>query len=604
MDNMLLEKYRFKIVYKILIFTILISFVPMILLSILFYNKIAQAVKAEVVASYDHISEQYASNIEYKLALYENIMEEISSNALVQDFLLFLQQVDDPQEISKARVTILEEVNKYLSNKLITGLNSITLYPLGNKAVLYHEHLGNIKNLDNYQWIKSIIDSDSTYHFYSYYDWAKKQVISFYSVIRSGRKYANFNKIGLIRLDTYASNLFALTKPSVSKDNMKIVILDENTDILYDIGDLNISNENKKQIIESVYSNKQHVEISRNKYIVINRQISKYGWSILLLLEYNEISKKIYDGTLFTIIMTLVIYIILFIICLIFSSSMSRRLKILTDKMKKVKAGALVIEPTVGGSDEIAYIDKNFNDMVVKLNDMINQNYIQNIKKKEAELRTLRFQINPHFLYNTLELINSMASVYDCDDIGIVSQKLGQMIRYNISNINSDFATLYEEIEHIQNFYTIQKMRFGDNIKIIIDVPDELLEHEIPRFILQPIVENAFKHGFRSNKLEGTIKISARIIGQHLYVIIEDDGEGMEQERLEFVSSYINNEKINNGYIGENDARESIGLYNVNSRIKLCYGDDYGIQIESEKEIGTKIIIRIPSVQCRRLYND
>lgn len=603
-NNMSLGNYKFKIAYKILIFTILISFIPMILLSILFYKKIVQTVKAEVIASYDHISEQYVSNIEYKLALYENIMEEIASNILVQDFLLFLQQVSDPQEISKARVTILEDVNKYLSDKLITSLNGITLYPLGNKAVLYHSHFGNIKNLDNYQWIISIINSDSINHFYSYHDWAKKNVISFYSIIRDRSRYASrVNKIGLIRLDTYASDLFALIKPSHSKDNIKIVILDENADILYDIGGLDISDAKKQEIIESLHSRKQHVKINSDKYIVINRQISKYGWSTLLLLEYSEISKKIYDGTIFIIIMTLIIYVILFIICLIFSSSMSSRLKILTDKMEKVKAGMLVTQPTVGGSDEIAYIDNNFNDMVVKLNDMINQNYIQNIEKKEAELRTLRFQINPHFLYNTLELINSMASVYDCDDIGIVSQKLGQMFRYNISNINSDFATLYEEIEHIQNYYSIQKIRFEDNIKIIIDVPDELLEYEIPRFILQPIVENSFKYGFRSDKLQGTIKISARTMGQYLYIFIEDDGEGMERERLEFVKSYINNEIIDNGYLGEKDARGSIGLYNVNSRIKLCYGDTYGIQLESEKGKGTKVIIRIPSVQCGGLHD-
>lgn len=602
-----LRNYKFKIAYKILIFTILISFIPMILLSILFYKKIVQTVKDEVIASYDHISQQYVSSIEYKLALYQNIMEEISSNILVQDFLLFLQQVTDHQEISKARVTILEDVNKYLSDKLITSLNGITLYPLGNKAVLYHSHCGNIKNLDNYQWITSIINSDSINHFYSYHDWAKKNVISFYNVIRDRSKYASKNnKIGLIRLDTYASDLFALTKkPLYSKGNMKIIILDENGDILYDIGDLNISNTKKEEIIEAAHNREQIIKINDNKYIVINRQISQYGWSTLLLLEYGEISKKIYDGTAFLIIMTLIIYMILFAVCIVFSLSISRRLKILTAKMQKVKAGILVTQPTVGGNDEIAYIDNNFNDMVVKLNEMINQNYIQNIEKKEAELRTLRFQINPHFLYNTLELINSMASVYDCDEIGVVSQKLGEMFRYNIGNIDSDFATLYEEVEHIQNYYSIQKIRLEDNIRVIIDVPDELLEHEIPRFILQPIVENAFKYGFGNNKLQGTIRIRARTMGQHLYIMVEDDGEGIEKERLEFVKSYISNEKTNiNDYLGEKDARKGIGLYNVNSRIKLCYGDTYGIQIESEKGKGTKVIIRIPIAQHGGVYDD
>lgn len=596
-----LGKYKYKIAYKILIFTVLISFIPMIILSVMFYKKIAEMVKSEVIASYDHISQQYVSSIEYKLSLYENIMGEISSNILVQDFLLFLREVTDSKAISDARVTILEDVNKYLSDKLITSLNRISLYPLGNRTVLYHSHIGNARNLDNYEWILSILKTDKVSHYYSYYDWAQRHVISFYNVVRDSSKYASrINKIGLIRLDTYASDLFAIPKPPDSKDNIKIIILNENKDILYHIGDLAIPQ--KEKIVQSVYNGVQYVNVGKDKYIIINRPISKYGWSTLLFIEYSEINKKVYDGTAFLIIMTFIIYLVLFVICLIFSSSMSSRLKILIDKMRKVKAGILVTQPIIKGNDEIAYIDDKFNDMVAQLNDVITQNYIQNIEKKEAELRALRFQINPHFLYNTLELINSMASVYDCDDIALVSQKLGQMFRYNISNIDSDFATLYEEIEHIKNYYVIEKIRFEDNIKVIFDVPDELMEYEIPRFILQPIVENAFKYGFRNNKLQGEIIISAKTLGKHLYIVVEDNGEGIERERLEYIRRYLNDQTINmNHYLSE--GRRGIGLYNVNSRIKLCYGDDYGLQIESQKGKGTRVIMRIPRKSPGRLYD-
>ena len=111
------------------------------------------------------------------------------------------------------------------------------------------------------------------------------------------------------------------------------------------------------------------------------------------------------------------------------------------------------------------------------------------------------------------------------------------------------------------------------------------MEYEIPRFILQPIVENAFKYGFRNNKLQGEITISAKTLGKHLYIVVEDNGEGIERERLEYIRRYLNDQTINmNHYLSE--GRRGIGLYNVNSRIKLCYGDDYGLQIESQKEKG------------------
>ena len=593
-------KYRFKIAYKIFIFTILVSIIPMFFLSTLFYNRMVQVVKNEMIASYEHAAQQYVSNVEYKLGLYENIMGEISSNKLVQDFLLFLQQADDPREISKVRATVLEDINRYLSDKWISNLNRITLYPLGNKTIMYHSHISDIKNIDNYERIEIVLNYGNTNLFYSYKDWAHRDVISFYNVVTDSSKYASKNRdnrIGLIRLDTYATDLFALTKVTNAQDNIKLIILDKDMNRFYGIDGPDVWDRGAEGIIQALYNGEKYVKINDEKYLITKKEISKYGWSTILLLEYSEINKKIYEGTAFILIVNLIVYVILFVVCIMFSSSMSNRLKILIDKMHKVKLGILVNKPRVKGNDEIALIDSHFNDMVVQLNDLIKESYIRNLEKKEAELKALRFQINPHFLYNTLELINSMASVYDCDEIGMISQKLGQMFRYNITDLDSDFTTLREEIDHIQNYYSIEKIRFEDNVKVVIDVPDELLGYRIPRFILQPLVENAFRYGFGGDKLQGTIRINADIMGEHLYIFVEDDGDGMVQERLEFLRSYINDEETKMiEYLDDKNTRKGIGLHNVNKRIELCYGDNYGIQLESEKGKGTKVIIRIPNV--------
>ena len=585
------RKYGFKIAYKIFIFTTVISFIPMIIINTVFYNKIRQTVEDEVVASYQHLIQQYVSNVEYKLALYDNIMGEISSNNLVQDFLTFLQQVKNPDEVREARVTLLEDVNKYLSDKFVAGLNELTLYPLGNRAVLYHSHIGNVDRLDDRSWIQSMLDTGNKTNFYVRRDWADRKVISFYAVIRDTDRYAPDNILGLARLDTFVSNFFALTNIPAVSENVNLAIVDQNRDPLYGTGDL-YDWKNKKEMIENAWSHgENHVEIDGREYRILNQKIARYGWSVLLLFDYGAIRQQVREATMSIFIMSLTLYIILFMICILFSASVSARLKVLTDKMEKVKSGAFATQPVVTGRDEIAEIDHDFNNMIVRLHKLINENYVQNIERKEAELRALRFQINPHFLYNTLELINSMASVYGCDDIGKISQNLGQMFRYNMSGSDSDFATLREEIEHIQNYTSIEKVRFEDKIKVKIEVSQDLLECRVPRFILQPLVENAFRHGFR-DKTDGCVVIHAERKDSYLCILVQDNGQGIAKERLDDINRSIHSQETG---IASARTDTGIGLYNINRRIQLCCGEAYGIQMKSQEGKGTEVWIRLPA---------
>ena len=228
--------------------------------------------------------------------------------------------------------------------------------------------------------------------------------------------------------------------------------------------------------------------------------------------------------------------------------------------------------------------------MIDELKRLINENYIQNLEKREAELNALQSQINPHFLYNTLESINSIASVYRCQEICDISQRLGEMFRYSINIGRSEFTTLDKEIEHIRNYIFIQKIRFKDKFEVYYDIPDELRYMKTLKFILQPIVENSLYHGFEGKNTKGNLEVSACIESHNLILKIKDDGKGMTDEQLDSLNDYVSDMSVK---IGNNDKR-SIGIRNVNARIKLAYGDSYGIIIRSRQNIGTHVIVTLP----------
>jgi sensor histidine kinase YesM len=266
---------------------------------------------------------------------------------------------------------------------------------------------------------------------------------------------------------------------------------------------------------------------------------------------------------------------------------------ILVHKIKAAETGDLTIGEEIGGNDEIAVLDKQFNQMLYKLNNLINKNYIQQLENKKTELRNLQLQINPHFLYNTLETISSIAAVKKVFTIVEICEKLGNIFRYSIGKNYGEYVTVKQELEHIQNYVHIQKTRFVHKFDVFYYVEPETEDRKILRFILQPIVENAIVHGLSNKSGNGTLEISITQENDNLVITIDDDGIGMSEKKVEELTEYINSEKTNNS-LEEN--KLGIGVRNVNQRIKLTCGNEYGIVIKSSEKQGTCFTIFLPLI--------
>lgn len=212
------------------------------------------------------------------------------------------------------------------------------------------------------------------------------------------------------------------------------------------------------------------------------------------------------------------------------------------------------------------------------------------VMKKQAELDALQSQINPHFLYNTLEAIRGQAIEYGLQDIEMMTRSLSKLFRYSISNHNT-LVTLKEELENVDNYLYIQHLRFNNKFIKISNVEEDALDFLVPKLIIQPIVENAIYHGLEMKIGQGRITISAYITQTRLIINIQDDGLGISEEDLRALNTTLakGSTKINPHIKGS-----SIGLKNVNARIRLTFGEEYGVSVYSTKDVGTDVQLKLP----------
>ncbi len=240
--------------------------------------------------------------------------------------------------------------------------------------------------------------------------------------------------------------------------------------------------------------------------------------------------------------------------------------------------------------NELYPVYNDLNSLIVRLKQLIDSEYTAGIMKKQAEIDALQSQINPHFLYNTLESIRGQAIVEGVEGIGKMVKALADIFRYSITNKNA-MVKIEEELRNIDNYLNIQQFRFDNKFIVIKDIEEDTKSCLIPKLIIQPIVENAIIHGLETKPGKGTIKIKSFSTTDSIIISVEDDGEGMKKETLEAI-----NESLARGVSLKkaDDIKVGLGLININERIKLIFDSNYGLKIYSIEQIGTKVELRIP----------
>jgi two-component system sensor histidine kinase YesM len=334
--------------------------------------------------------------------------------------------------------------------------------------------------------------------------------------------------------------------------------------------------------------------------LMIVKRLTAADWILVDIVPMNELTGSLTTFRNFTMLIALILIILLMAILGGFSFSLIRNLLTLQKLMKKAEIGDLDVRAPHHDSREIGGLYRSFNTMVSEIKRLIEEVHLAQLREKEMELRhmqsrlmIMQSQINPHFLYNTLDVVNSYAIEAQVKPISRMISSIAKMFRYNMGNLQS-VVTLDEELEHARTYLEIQKERYGA-LELRIDV-DEALSRQVSavRLVLQPIIENAFIHGY-DQRHPKFLRIAAVPSGNHVAVRIIDRGRGMPRETMDRLNRSFSLTSIRQIMLEQHaEEQQGIGLWNVHCRLRMTFDEPYGLYINRSDAEGTEIEIRLP----------
>lgn len=319
------------------------------------------------------------------------------------------------------------------------------------------------------------------------------------------------------------------------------------------------------------------------------------GWTVVYFVSPHVFLDNVWNIVRYSILICLGAALVAVLFIVFFANKMSGRLRLLVMNMRRIKSGMLNATIQDDSEDEIGQLTQNFREMINRINGLISEVYAANdrmndirIQKKTAELKALQSQINPHFLFNTMNSINmNLIRKGDYETSDIV-QHFAELLRQSIE-WSDDLIPLGRELELVENYLKVQAFRFGDRLSYAIEAAEPFKSRPIPKFTLQPVVENALQHGLENSRGPRQVRIRA-VAGEHgtLCLVVEDDGQGIGEQRLREIRGWLSDER-------EGAGSRSIGLVNVHLRLKGQFGERCGLRIESAEGRGTCVTLTIPN---------
>lgn len=292
------------------------------------------------------------------------------------------------------------------------------------------------------------------------------------------------------------------------------------------------------------------------------------------------------------IFIALIMIIAATILTILVSRGLTKPLDKLMQTIERIKGGDTHLRVDIHNRDEVGILGQSFNEMLDQMEVLISQEYETKLLLNRAEYKALQAQINPHFLYNTLDTMSSIAQIQNCPEVSGLSQSLSNIFRYSL-DMKNPFSTVAKEIVHLKNYIYVMNVRMRDNVKYTFDIDETVLQDTVPRISIQPLVENALNHGLRNTRGEKEIVVCAQVREGNLWISVQDNGVGMDAAKV--------NEILEKNDINLVEKGSSIGLNNINARMKMLYGKEYGIHVESEVGKGTRIYLKIPRVKMEEV---
>lgn len=417
-----------------------------------------------------------------------------------------------------------------------------------------------------------------------------------FSVLRTVSSVSTLQKIGILVFDININLFQGIVDPVNAVTQGNTLIVDDKGKLIYASPDQGgdssgLLEQNMDEFLQQATGAEGHFQITLGgkDYLAVYTVSGQTGWTTLVSIPLERILSPVEKTRNTQILTTLAIIAFALIVATFISYALTKPLKSMVRLMKQVQHGNLDVWLHPRYNDEIGMLGSHFNRMIIRVKDLLQEVTLTEKRKQKADMRALQNQINPHFIYNTLESIRMLAEGSDDPRVAKLTYLLGMQMRYGIVR-SEEMVTIQHELDHVRNYLDMLQIRFPDKFSLKIEVQDSLLTLPVIKLVFQPIVENAVFHGLEPKNGPGTIYITGWAEDGNAVFCVEDDGVGMNEDTLQ---------ALNNRLMGGADSEKfGIGLRNVNERLRLDYGSSSGLLVESKPGIGTRVILRIQNLSA------
>ncbi|WP_304942650.1 cache domain-containing sensor histidine kinase [Vallitalea guaymasensis] len=568
---------------KLFLSICLLTTLSLICISYVVYVLFFQTLKTNEIQYSIQSSNETKHNIELFLKLVTNTSTLLSSN---EEILNELKRDISPNDTEKAMIE--NEVNTMLKNIISVNEFIKGIYIIGHDSQFFTSDWAIRENQLREKYDSMLNKDMSLEEFYTsihpntYHLFSELYVISY---VKPVFLFPSGENLGTIIIDINYNYLEEIFTMSSIENSEKVIVINSKGETIftfpYNVRLDNVIEENPQLL--TLEKTKLNTKVFGKESIIVSQIIDNSDWKIITIRATDKIHKNTnYLGSM-AITIFLVVIVISLIASFLVSNALTKPIKKLITKIKLVEQGNLNVRITVRSNDELGQLSTSFNNMIIKINELIKKILDQQKKKADMEFKILQAQINPHFLYNTLDSIKWLAILQNVDNISDMVTAIINLLKYNISKEDVS-VKLSEEIDSIKNYITVQNYRYGNIFKVIYSFEENTLDCIVLRFILQPIVENAIFHGFENLDDNGIIEIKAFIRDNNLVIEVIDNGTGMDEKTLDNIK---NDKHLRKKFSG-------IGIQNIQERIQLYFGNEYGLSYSSQVGKGTKVTLTLP----------
>lgn len=533
------------------------------------------------------IVRQTNQNIDSYIDYMDNIATMVSGSRDTQTFLY--NKDEETLQVSECRQRLVEQFRTILKSR--SDIRNIGLIQKDGNRLFNNG--GQQKNayldLDTQAWYKNAITSNRSVLTSSHVQHVIRGERPW--VITVSRGVRNFtgsgNREGVVFIDLNYSAISELCDQNSIGSKGYVFLLDQDGNVVYHPQQQQLYNELQTENIDLVMNTDKETLMDGsgdNARIYTISRSEKTGWTVVGCTNVAELLKDSKKARSIYVLVAAILVVVALVLSNFIARNITRPLQQLRDSMARVQEGDFgAAEVEVTSRNEVGSLTRSFNVMTSRIQELMKQNIYEQQQKRKSELKALQSQINPHFLYNTLDSIIWMAEGKKNEEVVVMTASLARLLRQSISN-EEEQVPIGQEVEYARSYLTIQKMRYKDKLEFQIQVDAQIMGVPIIKLVLQPLIENAIYHGLKYKEGKGLLIVRGYREGENAVLQIKDNGAGMDEQTL---SHIFEKHKVNYRSNG-------VGVYNVQKRLQLYYGMDYGITYSSKQGEGTTASIVIP----------